>query len=130
MPDVADDAQEWVRSWSASVSEQAAAAQSLSDQVGRLTATASDRERLVTVTVDGSGCIAALHLEQRAGRLEMDELASVIVRTMRKAQTDLTRQVVEIAERTVGADSATGRAVVSGFEGRFPGGPAGDDDGW
>jgi DNA-binding protein YbaB len=128
MPDIADDAEEWVRSWSASVSEKAAAAQSLSDQVSRLTATASDPEQLVTVTVDGSGCVAGLHLDQRAGRLEMDRLAEVIVRTMRKAQSHLTEQVTSIAEQTVGIDSATGRAVVSSFEVRFPSEPTGTDD--
>lgn len=117
---MSDDAEQWVRSWSASVSEQAAAAQSMADQVSRLEATASDRERLVRVTVDGSGCVTGLHLEPEARRYEMDQLAAEILRTMRQAQARLTEQVAEIAERTVGVDTPTGRAVVSGFERRFP----------
>ncbi|WP_250034261.1 YbaB/EbfC family nucleoid-associated protein [Paractinoplanes maris] len=129
MPDVADDAEQWVRSWSASVSEQAAAAQSLSDQVSRLTVTASDPEHHVTVTVDGSGGVTDLRLEQQAAHFGMTELADVILRTMRAAQVRLTRRVAEIAEQTVGVDSPTGRAVVAGFEARFPGTSAEDDDG-
>lgn len=129
MPDVADDAEHWVRSWSASVSEQAAAAQSMSDQVSRLAVTASDPQHLVTVTVDGSGCVTDLRLEPQAARHEMHRLAELIVRTIREAQSRLSGRVAEIAEQTVGLDSATGRAVVSGFAVRFPATSAEDDDG-
>ncbi|WP_250002941.1 YbaB/EbfC family nucleoid-associated protein [Actinoplanes sp. M2I2] len=129
MPDVADDAEQWVRTWSASVSEQAALTQSLSDQVSRLAVTATDPESLVTVTVDGSGGLTDLRLERQAARLEMTRLAEVIMRTMREAQVALTRQVAEIAGQTVGVDSATGRAVVSSFERRFPVDPDEDDHG-
>ncbi|MBB4690066.1 YbaB/EbfC family nucleoid-associated protein [Paractinoplanes abujensis] len=117
---MSDDAEGWVRSWSASVSEQAAATQSMADQVSRLESTASDRERLVRVTVDGSGCVTGLELEPEARRYDMDRLAKEILRTMRQAQARLTEQVAAIAERTVGVDTPTGRAVVSGFESRFP----------
>ena len=122
------DAEQWVRSWSASAAEQAAAAQAMSDEVSRLSVTASDPDRLVTVTVDGSGTMTGLYLAPEAARSGTDRLALEILRTMRRAQAQLAERVAEIAGRTVGADSATGRSVVAGFATRFPA-PEENDDG-
>jgi DNA-binding protein YbaB len=120
-------AEDWVRNWSASMSERAAAAQALSDEVARLTVTATDRERWITVTVNGSGAVTDLRLEPEAG-LDMDALAAEILRTMRRAQAELAERVAAVAARTVGPDSETARAVVSGFERRFPAGRSDDQD--
>jgi DNA-binding protein YbaB len=121
-------AEDWVRSWTASVSEKAAAAQSLSDQVARLAVSASDRENMITVTVNGSGGLIDLRLAPEAGRWAMDRLAAEILRTMRRAQASLAERVAAIAEQTVGSDSETARTVVSSFERRFPVERAEDDD--
>ena len=121
MPDVPIGAgDDWVRSWSASISERAAAAQALSDRVGQLSVSASDRYRTITVTVDGSGAMIGLWLAPEAGQQGMERLAGDILQTMRRAQANITDQVAGIAAQTVGADSETGRAVVSSFELRFP----------
>ncbi|WP_433292591.1 hypothetical protein ACQP2F_28405 [Actinoplanes sp. CA-030573] len=49
-----DAAEDWIRSWSSSISERAAAAHELSDRVARLTVDAADVDHLVTATVNGS----------------------------------------------------------------------------
>lgn len=116
-------AETWVRSWTAAASERAAAAQSLSDQVSKLTVAASNRQRTVTVTVNGSGSMVDLQLSVGAEAASMDELARTILRTMRSAQASLGGQVAAIAARTVGPDSDTARAVIAGFEKRFPAEP-------
>jgi DNA-binding protein YbaB len=113
-------AEDWIRSWSASMSDRAAAAQSLSDRVAGLSVSATDWERTITVTVNGSGAMTDLRLTQEAARLDMDQLAAEILRTMRRAQSSLAERVAAIAAETVGTDSETGRAVVSSFESRFP----------
>jgi DNA-binding protein YbaB len=118
-----DSAQEWVRSWMAATSERAAAAQALSDRVAQLTASASDRDGFITVTVNGSGVLTDLRLAPEAARLGMERLGDEIVRTMRRAQARLAERVSDIAAQTVGPDSETARAVVSGFERRFPAEP-------
>jgi DNA-binding protein YbaB len=113
-------AEDWVRSWTASVSAKAAAAQALSDQVARLAVSASDREKLITATVNGSGALIDLRLAPEAGHWSMDRLAAEILQTMRRAQASLAERVAAIAEQTVGSDSETARTVVSSFERRFP----------
>jgi DNA-binding protein YbaB len=123
-PDAAED---WIRSWSASISERAAAAQSLADQVARLTVSASDPDRTITVTVNGSGGMTDLRLAPDAGGRDMERLADDIMRTMRRAQAALAERVAAIAAQTVGSDSETARTVVSSFEQRFPAGHTDDD---
>jgi hypothetical protein len=59
-------------------------------------------------------------------RLNMDDLADKILRTMRRAQAALADRVADIADRTVGHDSETARAVVASFERRFPVGSESD----
>jgi DNA-binding protein YbaB len=122
----ADGAEEWVRSWTASMSERAAAAQAMSDQVARLTVSAADEDGLVTVTVSGSGAVTGLRLDERVHRWTTDRLGDQILATMRRAQATLAGRVAEIAADTVGADSETGRAVVASFETRFPAEPPDD----
>jgi DNA-binding protein YbaB len=122
----ADAAENWVRSWSASMSERAAAAQSLSDRVAALSVSATDWEGTITVTVNGSGAMTDLRLTQDAARLDMDQLAAEILRTMRRAQSSLAERVSGIAAETVGTDSETGQAMVSSFERRFAADPAHD----
>lgn len=120
VPFGADAAEEWVRSWSASMSERAAAAQALSDRVARLEVSATDPDRTITASVNGAGGLTGLRLTPDAGRRGMERLAEDILRTMRQAQARLASQVAEIAAETVGTDSESARAVVSGFERRFP----------
>jgi hypothetical protein len=123
----ANAAEEWVRSWTSSVSERAAATQSLADHVARLKVTESDPDHMITVTVNGSGVMINLQLADGASRLGMDRLAETILRTMRRAQGALAGRVAAVAEQTVGRDSETARAVVSSFERRFPVEPGSED---
>lgn len=117
---MSDAAEEWIRSWSDSVSERAAAAREMSDRVARLRVDATDTDRLVTATVNGSGSLVDLRLSPDAARLRMDGLAELILRTMRRAQAGLADRVAAIAAQTVGSDSESARAVVSSFESRYP----------
>jgi hypothetical protein len=55
------------------------------------------------------------------------DLAAEIMATMRRAQRRLTELVAEAARETVGVDSETGRAVLAGFERRFPASTEDDD---
>jgi hypothetical protein len=124
----ADAAEEWVRSWSASVSERAAQSQALSDQVSQLSVSASDDDGLVTVTVAGSGVVTGLYLDERVRRWPAERTAAEILVTMRRAQASLAGRVAGIVAQTVRADSETARAVMTSFERRFPGEPPCDED--
>ena len=117
----ADGAERWLADWSASASAQVAKAQQMSDQVSRVSLSASSPDGSVEVTVGPSGAVTNLRLGEAIRKRPADEIAQEILRVMRRAQAKLASRVAEIAADTVGADSAAGRAVVSSFEQRYPG---------
>ena len=61
-----------------------------------------------------------LRLGEAIRKRPVDEVAADILATMRRAQAKLAGRMSEIAAQTVGADPEAGRAVVAGFERRFP----------
>jgi hypothetical protein len=122
-----DDADEWIRSWTAQVSERAEAAARLAGRVSGLTATATGADGAVRATVDGAGVLTGLELDDRAQRMRGDELATEILRTIRRAQHALNAQVAGAVGETVGVESETGRAVLDSFTRRFPAQPSDED---
>jgi hypothetical protein len=117
-----DEAEEWLDSWVAGVNEQAARTAQLARQVSELTATARSEDGGVVVTVGSNGQLEHLELTDR-------ELARTILTVLRAAQRRLSEQVAAEVQRTVGADTETGRAVVDAYDRRFPTPPVEDADG-
>lgn len=115
-----DDAQEWVRSWAAGISERAEASARLADRVAAITATATSADGAIRVSVAGSGVMNGLELDDRVHRLSGVDLADEILRVMRRAQSMLTEQVTAAVADTVGVDTESGRAVIDSFTQRFP----------
>jgi hypothetical protein len=121
-----DDAEAWVRSWSAQSSTRAGATARLADRVCVLSTQASGVDGAVRVAVASNGVLTGLWLAERARDLPADDLAREILATMRRAQTALVAKVSAAVAETVGADSETGRAVLDAYVVRFPR-EAGDD---
>jgi hypothetical protein len=115
-----DDADDWVRSWSAQVSGRAEATAALADRVAGITSTASGADRAIRVTVGSSGTMTALELDDRVQRMSGMELAGEIMKVVRRAQAGLADKVAEAVDDTVGTDTETGRAVLDSFARRFP----------
>jgi len=115
-----DEAEDWVRSWSAQVSARAEAATELSDRTAAITASATGADGAVRVTVASSGMLTGLELDDRVQRLPSAELARIILTTVAKAQSTLAGEVESAVRATVGADSETGRAVLESYVRRFP----------
>jgi DNA-binding protein YbaB len=84
----------------------------LADRLAALSASATGDDGVVTVTVTGSGLVTGLQLDDRAQRLSGATLSDEILRTMRRAQASLVRQVRAAVDETVGADTEAGRAVL------------------
>ncbi|MGW4942419.1 YbaB/EbfC family nucleoid-associated protein [Actinoplanes sp. NPDC004185] len=122
-----DAAEDWLDSWTASVSAQAERAAELSRRVAALTASAESRDGSIKVTVGSSGQVESLELTDRVDRVPGPELSRHIMAVMRDAQAQLAVRVSAHVEQTVGSDSETGRAVIHSFESRFPA-PERDDD--
>ncbi|MGC5018537.1 YbaB/EbfC family nucleoid-associated protein [Micromonospora sp. DT47] len=125
-----DEAERWVADWSASVSERAEQAQRLAARVAGVTGAAADASGLIEVRVDSSGALTALHLDDRVTGWPAARIERMIMTTLRQAQTALFEQIAATVADTVGADSETGRAVLGGYERRFPAvAEDGDNDG-
>jgi len=116
----ADGAERWLAGWSESASAQLTRAQLMSDQVSRVNVSATSADGSVEVTVNGSGTVIDLRLGDLVRKRPAEDIAQEILRVMRRAQAKLAGRVAEIAADTVGADSATGQAVVATFERRYP----------
>jgi hypothetical protein len=86
-----------------------------------LSARARSDDRLVTVTVGPSGDLVGLELDERTRQRPAAETARTILKTLRAAQARLTAAVADATAETVGADSATGRAVIASYTGRLGG---------
>jgi DNA-binding protein YbaB len=121
-----DDAEEWLRSWTAQANARAEAAQQMSERVASLTSTVSVADGAISVTVAGSGVLTGLELDDRVQQYSGRELSAEIMRAIQKAQAGLNAKVATVVEETVGYGSETGRAVVASFERRFP--AAGEDE--
>ena len=93
----------------------------LEDRLATLTASATDEDGVVTVTVGSSGAVTGLRLDDRVQRLSGATLSAEILRTMRQAQAALAEQVAEAVDETVGADTEDGRAVLESYNERFLG---------
>ena len=120
MPYDIDAAEDWLDSWTASVSAQAERAAELSRRVAALTGSAESRDGSIKVTVGSSGQVESLELTDRVDRVPGAELSRRIMAVMRDAQARLAAQVSAQVEQTVGSDTETGRAVIHSFESRFP----------
>lgn len=124
----ADAAEEWVRSWSASVSERAAQTQAMSQRVAELSVSATGARGAVEVTVAASGVVTNLRLDDQVRTWTAERIAVEVMTTMRRAQGRLAGAVAEAAAQTVGAHSETARAIVASYATRFPEQPDDRDD--
>jgi prophage DNA circulation protein len=115
-----DEAQEWLRSWTAEISDRAAAATALSDQVAEIESTAVGMDGAVRVRVDGAGRMVGLELGEAVRDVPAAELAQVIEATVARAQHALNAQVAAAVAGTVGTDSDTGQAVMDSFAQQYP----------
>ncbi|AGL15611.1 YbaB/EbfC family nucleoid-associated protein [Actinoplanes sp. N902-109] len=114
-------AEDWLDTWVSGVNERAAGAAELSRQVAALSGAARSADGSVRVTVDAGGNLVRLELPDR-------ELSERIMTTVRRAQAELAAAVSATVERTVGADSETGRAVIHSYGTRYPSPEPEDDD--
>jgi hypothetical protein len=73
----------------------------------------------VEVTVDSSGSLQDLHLDEDVRGHSARWIADQVLATARAARSDLARRAAEVAERSGDADSPEGRAVLAALTARF-----------
>src|SRR4051794_31166417 len=115
------DAGRTVDDWQAGIEARALQARALSTRLAGLTATARSEDELVGVTVGSTGGLIRLELAEGIRGRPADRTAHEIMATLRVARSRLTAAVTEVTAETVGADSATGRAVIASYAERMRG---------
>lgn len=109
------DAHRLIGDWQAGVEARAAQALALSSRLSDLKASAESDDELVKVTVGSSGAMVRLELAEGIRGRPAAETAREIMTTLRMARAHLTAAVTKAARETVGAESATGRAVIASY---------------
>jgi hypothetical protein len=116
------DAERLIDEWRGTIEQRAARARSLESRLARLTETARSPDGLVTVTVGVRGDLTALDLAEGVRQRPAAVTASEILSTLRVARGALVAAVADVTAETMGADTATGRAVVESFTNRLTAG--------
>ncbi|MEV0005372.1 YbaB/EbfC family nucleoid-associated protein [Micromonospora sp. NPDC050980] len=105
--------------WESGLVAQAARATALSARTQALTGTARSDDGLVEVTVDASGLLADLRLDERTRQHAAAHTAQQVLATARAARADLLRRLTEATAQTLGPDDPTARAIVESHRRRL-----------
>jgi DNA-binding protein YbaB len=115
----ADTALERIDAWEQSLARSAEQAQELARRTSELTATARSRDGLVEVTVDAEGRVSLIHLDERTRQQSAETTSRILMETLRAANSSLLKQFQEITAETVGAETESGRMLISGLRKRL-----------
>ena len=113
-----DDADIRVDEWLVGIEKRASKARELSGLVAGLTATASNSDRSITVTVSSSGALTDLRIDDAARRHSGQWIAQQVLATTQAATARLADRLRDAVDDTVGRDSAEGRAIIASFVSR------------
>jgi DNA-binding protein YbaB len=106
-------AEDRVNGWLGGFERRAARARDLSTELSGLTVTATSENRLVSVTVDSSGMLAGLRLDEGVRKHSGRWIADQIMLTTQSALRILADRVGDAVGNTIGSDSSEGRAIVA-----------------
>ncbi|MEU5154949.1 YbaB/EbfC family nucleoid-associated protein [Glycomyces sp. NPDC021274] len=118
-----DDAVARLQERQAAFQQTVAATQEMATRMRTLTATASDANGLATVTVDSSGVLLKADFSARIQRTAPEAVSRALMEALADAKQRVAAQTQEVIADTVGADSATGRAVAQDLQSRLGGRP-------
>ncbi|MGC4806735.1 YbaB/EbfC family nucleoid-associated protein [Micromonospora sp. DT233] len=114
-----DEATRRLDDWESSIAARAAQAKALAGQVQALTGTASSLDRTVTVTVDSSGSLLDLRMDERTRQNPAAHTARQILDVTRAARADLLEKVTRTTTQTLGVDDPTAAALVESYRHRL-----------
>ncbi|AVT29556.1 MULTISPECIES: YbaB/EbfC family nucleoid-associated protein [unclassified Plantactinospora] len=93
-----------VQAWQASSADRAERAAELSRRLAGLRVTTRGADGLVEVTLDSSGALVDLRLDERTRQQPAARVAEEILATVRAARAELSRRVAEATEESLRAD--------------------------
>ncbi|WCN79206.1 YbaB/EbfC family DNA-binding protein [Micromonospora sp. LH3U1] len=104
--------------WESSLAARAERAKTLSATMRDLTGSARNADRTVEVTVDSSGLLIDLRLDEPIRQQPAAHTARQILDTTRAARADLLRQVTDAATQSLG-DDASAQAIIDSYRSRL-----------
>jgi DNA-binding protein YbaB len=107
---------EEVDAWVLATQERAARSAVAARELGALRGTGRDADRLVEVTVSGSGVLIDIALDPQIRSQPVERTRRQILSAIADAQRALTARVAEIATETWGADSPTTASLIAARE--------------
>lgn len=112
-----EGARERLEEWKTRAEQRATETRAASDGLRALRVTAADDNGIADVTVDSSGALVDIQLSSRIQRQAPDHTQTAILGAYRNARRKLAEAAAEVVSGTVGSESATGRALLAGFQG-------------
>jgi DNA-binding protein YbaB len=109
-----------IAEWSANATRLADQGQDLAARLSAISATAVSANGAIQVTVDSSGVLTDLRLDEKVRQWPATQTAAQIMAVLRRAQSSLASRAASAVAATVGEHSPMGRAVVDGYAHRFP----------
>ncbi|MEU5903296.1 YbaB/EbfC family DNA-binding protein [Micromonospora sp. NPDC047467] len=114
--------------WESSLTERAERAKTLAARVQALTGTARNPDRTIEVTVDSTGLLIDLRLDERLRNQPAASTARQILATTRAAQADLLTQLTAVTTDALG-DDPSAQAVIDSYRSRLVRDPGSNDAG-
>ncbi|MEV0881860.1 YbaB/EbfC family DNA-binding protein [Micromonospora echinofusca] len=114
-----DEATRRLDGWEASIATRAARAKELASQVQAMRGTATSPDRTIQVTVDSSGLLVDLRLDDRIRQHSAAHTARQILDTTRAAHADLLSWITEATTGVLGAEDPTAAALVESYRHRL-----------
>ncbi|WP_409179938.1 YbaB/EbfC family nucleoid-associated protein [Amycolatopsis sp. VS8301801F10] len=116
-----DDAIRRMDEWAAGFARKAERYAAAQQETERLRLTATSPDGTVKVTVGADGVVSDLVFSSRTRTIPPEELARMVLETMRKAQSGITDRVAEVMGRSLGDEDPDTRAVLlDSLRTRFP----------
>ncbi|MCG5441507.1 YbaB/EbfC family DNA-binding protein [Micromonospora sp. NIE79] len=113
-----DAAERRLDEWESSLADRAERAKALSATMRDLTGTARNADRTVDVTVDSTGLLIDLRLDERIRQQPAAHTARQILETTTAARADLLRQVSDAATQSMG-DGPGAHAIIDSYRSRL-----------
>ena len=105
-----------LEAWKADAERRAADTQAASAGLQALKVSATDVNGMIEATIDHSGSLVHVRANDRITRQPAEYTARAMLQAYQNARRELAEAAAEVVRETVGADSATGRALLAGFK--------------
>ncbi|WIM94505.1 YbaB/EbfC family nucleoid-associated protein [Actinoplanes oblitus] len=114
-----DESENWIDDWQEGIEARLARTRDFANRLGEMKGSARSGGGLVEVTVDSSGALNDLYLDDGVRRHSGRWIAEQVLSATRSARAELVRQADLVAQQSGAADTAEGRALLTALTARL-----------